>query len=184
MEVTKINNGVDSRYFVIKITGDITTQNDKDAIANWFLSCLSTIDDPAIYTNFDENFSWQVLPNCCTCANEYNNMVYIAIYMRWRLNKVYDATNMIVTTDAAPETNLPITKLSDSLVSYPSTITNIGISGVGRKLLKQEWWNLLDQSNGYLWYNSYYRNLEGNWATQVDISNQYRWDDNSYPFAG
>lgn len=184
MSVTKINNGVSSRYFVIKITGDITTQGDKDVITAWFLERLSTIDDPSIYTNFNDQYSWQVLPNCCTCDNEYNNIVYIAIYMRWRLSKIFDSTGMIITTDEAPEANLPIIKLDDALIQYPTSVESIGISGVNRKTLKKEWWKLLDASNGYLWYNSYYRALDGTWNTQMDISNQYNWDDNSYPFAG
>ena len=92
MSVNKINNGVDSRYFVIKFTGNITTQNDKDAISAWVLERLSTIDDPAIYTNFDDQYSWQVLTNCCSCDSEYTDIVYVAIYLRWRLKKIYDTS--------------------------------------------------------------------------------------------
>ena len=183
MSVNKVSNEVDSRYFLIKVIGDINNQADKDEIFNWILSCLSTVDDPAIYTNFDDQYSWQVLPHNCECEGSVN-YVYVAIYMRWRRKHQFDTAGLTIEINEIPEENLPIVKLYNSLVDYPEIVTDVGISGISRTLLKKEWWRLLDGSNGYLWYNSYYRALTGEWNSQVDISNQYRWDDESYPFAG
>lgn len=180
---TIIHNERDSRYFLIKMAGPIVTTADKEVLLQWLLSCLSTIDDPAIYTNFNSDYSFEVLPNYCECE-EYENTFTVAIYMRWRKKQLRDSTDMIVLSDDIPEIHLPIVKLYESLVNPPECVDKIGISGIGREILKRKWWSLLDGSNGYLWYNSYHRLLSGEWEVQIDRSNEYKWDDMSYPIAG
>jgi hypothetical protein len=181
--VTIINNNRDSRYFLLKFAGTSITAADKETIIPWFLSCLSTIDDPAIYTNFNSDYSFEVIPNYCECE-EYSNTLTVAIYMRWRKKQERDETDMIVLNDDMPEVHLPISKLNDCLIDPPACVLNIGISGISRELLKRKWWSLLDGQNGYLWYNSYHRLQNGDWEIQIDRSNEYKWDDVSYPING
>lgn len=180
---TLINNGVDSRYFLIKIVGTTITTEDKESLMAWFLSCLSTIDDPSIYTNFNDDYSFEVLPNYCECE-EFENTLTIAVYLRWRLKQVFDSTDMIIVDENMEETKLPITKLQNAMTSIPEIVSAIGISGLSRSVFKRKWWKLLDSANGYLWYNSYHRLTTGEWEAQMDRSNVYKWDDFSYPING
>lgn len=185
MVVVPISNAVSSRDFYVLIKVSNLTGSLKTYIITWFLSRLDTISENENIHNNSGDYAWNILVDNLTFNPEDPKYIELCIHLEWINIPVKDITNSIFITEYPTPPLLSANTILLAMpllgIGIPSEITAIGISGISKDFMVEQWWRMLDGSNGYLYNTIWEKHINNNlWIQSTDKSNLYKWSQ-GYP---
>ena len=155
MACIKKSNGKKGNNFIIicKYKARGTKPRVKE-IYKWLFSCLDNIKHPAVWDGCQ--YDWNIILDTyghedeVTAGGSEENYVYFYIHTSNRRDGPMDEENLIYVCEEAPIIEMSADYILEHIGNEPEYIVGIGVSAVSNEFMATEWWDIIDEQQGYM----------------------------------
>lgn len=152
--IKKENNISSNNILIILKLGIIINKEIENEIINWISINIQNF----LIENYNEYYSINFIYNIDQDDN--NNEIKILLRFSEVVENFLRDNDEIICINEYPTINIYPKAILDKLKNENKYITKIGVSGISDELMKDLWWDMIGENDGYMTYNSYYIDIE------------------------